>query len=83
MLCERIERFLPELFVFVRDPRVPATNNAVERALRPTVMGRKISGSTRSEEGSQTKSALASLFGSGAVRGENPYRACLTALASR
>lgn len=82
VLCERIDRFLPELFVFVADPRVPATNNAAERAVRPTVISRKISGGTRSEEGSKTKAALASLFGTWAVRGENPYRACCAALTS-
>jgi transposase len=82
VLCERIERFLPELFVFVADPRVPATNNAAERALRPVVISRKISGGTRSDEGSKTKTALASLFGTWLVRGENPYTACLAALRS-
>ena len=83
VLCERIDRFLPELFVFVGDPRVPATNNAAERAVRPTVISRKISGGTRSQEGSKTKAALASLFGTWAVRGENPYRACCAALTSQ
>lgn len=83
VLCERIERFLPELFVFVADPRVPATNNAAERAVRPTVVSRKISGGTRSPEGSTTKAALATLFGTWAVRGENPYRACCAALTSQ
>ena len=33
-LCERIERFLPELFVFVADARVPSDNNAAERSVR-------------------------------------------------
>jgi transposase len=83
VLCERIDRFLPELFVFVGDPRVPSTNNAAERALRPTVISRKISGGTRSAAGSNTKAALASLFGTWAVRGENPYRACCAALTSQ
>lgn len=83
VLCERIERFLPELFVFVADPRVPATNNAAERAVRPTVISRKISGGTRSAEGSTTKAALATLFGTWAVRGQNPYRACCAALTSQ
>jgi transposase len=82
VLCERCERFLPELFVFVADPRVPATNNTAERALRPTVISRKISGGTRTAAGSETKSALASLFGTWLLRGENPYTACLVALTS-
>ena len=82
VLSERIERFLPELFVFVADPRVPATNNAAERALRPLVISRKISGGTRSEAGSATKTALASLFGTWQVCGQNSYTACLAALTS-
>lgn len=83
VLCERIERFLPELFVFVADPRVPATNNAAERALRPAVIARKISGGTRTAAGSKTKAALASLFGTWQARGQNPYAACLTALTAQ
>ena len=75
VLCQRVERFLPELFTFAADPRVPADNNAAERSLRPTVVSRKISGGTRSEQGSETKSVLASLFGTWRLRGCNPYQA--------
>src|SRR5947209_8200302 len=32
-LCERVERFLPELFVFVAVPGVPAHNNLAERSV--------------------------------------------------
>jgi transposase len=73
VLCERIERFLPELFVFVADPRVPADNNAAERSLRGQVVSRKISGGTRSDQGSETKSVLASLFGTWQLQGRNLY----------
>jgi len=75
-LCRRVAAFLPELFVFVADPRVPADNNLAERAIRPFVVGRKISGGTRSEQGSQTKSILATLFGTWTLRGINPFAAC-------
>ena len=44
VLCQRVERFLPELFTFVAEPRAKADNNAAERSLRPTVVSRKISG---------------------------------------
>ena len=37
VLCERITTHLGELFVFVEDPAVPATNNAAERSLRHLV----------------------------------------------
>lgn len=68
VLSERIERFLPELFVFVADPRVPSDNNAAERSLRPLVVARKISGGTRSEKGSNTRMTLASLVGTWNLR---------------
>jgi hypothetical protein len=63
VLAQRMLKYLHELFVFVRDPRVPADNNLAERSLRPSVIARKISGGTRSEKGSKTKTALMSLFG--------------------
>src|SRR5216684_6160483 len=34
-LCERVERFLPELFVFVAYPGVPSDNNLAKRSVRP------------------------------------------------
>ena len=75
VLCQRVERFWPELFPLVADSRVNADNNAAERSRCPTVVSRKISGGTRSPEGSNTKSVLASLFGTWRLRGRNPYQA--------
>jgi hypothetical protein len=75
VLCQRVQRFLPELFTFVADPQVAADNNAAERSLRPPVVSRKISGGTRSEQGSETKSVLASLFGTWRLQGRDPYQA--------
>jgi transposase len=82
-LCERIERFLPELFVFVCDPRVPADNNAAERSVREVVVSRKISGGTRSASGSETKSILASLFGTWRLQGRDLYQCCLSLLTAQ
>jgi transposase len=75
-LCDRIEKHLPELFMFVADERVPADNNAAERSLREPVVSRKISGGTRSEKGSETKSILASLFGTWRLLGLDLYESC-------
>jgi hypothetical protein len=80
-LCERVERFLPKLFVFVARPEVPAHNNLAERSVHPLVIARKISGGTRSRNGSQTRMALFSLFGSWAAQGLNPFFHCLATLA--
>ncbi len=62
-LCERVERFLSELFVFVAVPGVPARNNLAERSVRSLVVARKISGGSRSPKGLETRMGLASLFG--------------------
>ena len=71
-LCRRIERFIKELFVFVSHPDVPSENNAAERSLRHLVVSRKISGGTRSEQGTNTKMILASLLGTWRAKGLNP-----------
>jgi hypothetical protein len=71
-LCQRIERYHPEVFTFVADPAVPPTNNAAERALRPLVVGRKISGGTRSAHGSRTRMVLQSVVATWELRGLDP-----------
>jgi hypothetical protein len=81
-LCERVERFLPELFVFVAVPGVPAHNNLAERSVRPLVVARKISGGTRSPKGSATRMGLASLFGTWIAQHLNPFQQCLVLLTS-
>jgi transposase len=81
-LCRRIERFIKELLVFVAEPAVPSDNNAAERSLRHLVTSRKISGGTRSEQGTNSKMALASLFGTWRARGLNPLLACRQLLTS-
>jgi transposase len=82
-LCERVERFLPELFVFVAYPGVPSDNNLAERSVRPLVVARKISGGTRSPKGSSTRMGLASLFGTWMAQGLNPFSQCLALLTTK
>ena len=81
-LCERVEQFLPELFVFVAVAGVPAHNNLAERSVRPLVIARKISGGSRSPKGSETRMGLASLFGTWTAQQLNPFRQCLALLTS-
>lgn len=76
ILANRIERFLPELFTFVEHCDVPSDNNAAERAIRPSVIARKISGGTRSGAGSNTRSTLMTLFATWQVQGRNSLLAC-------
>lgn len=76
LLAQRIMKHLHELFVFISDPAVPATNNLAERSLRPAVVARKISGGTRSPKGSDTKMGLMSLFGTWAVQHKPLLESC-------
>jgi transposase len=75
-LSKRIAQYLGELLTFVREPGVPPDNNAAERSLRHLVTSRKISGGSRSDDGTATKMALATLFGTWRAQGANPYLAC-------
>ena len=74
-------RHLSELFVFVAQPGVPSDNNGAERSVRHLVTSRKISGGTRSPQGTATKMTLATLFGTWRVRGLNPFHECLRLVA--
>ena len=76
VLAKRIEQFIAELFTFVQYPEVPSENNAAERAIRPVVVARKISGGTRSPKGSKTSSILRTLFETWALQGRNTLDAC-------
>ena len=82
VLAQRIEKFLPELFTFVEFPDVPSENNAAERAIRPCVIARKVSGGTRSRKGSNTKMILMSLFGTWQAQGHDLLQACHHMLAA-
>ena len=71
-----------ELFQFVLVPGLSADNNLAERRIRPLAVARKISGGTRSPEGSVVRTRLASLFATWQARGLNPFTTCLALLVS-
>jgi transposase len=75
-LAKRLRAHLEELFTFVRDPRVPATNNAAERSLRPLVIARKISGGTRSSTGSTARMILYSICATARMQKRDPAAIC-------
>ena len=79
-LCKRLLRHEDELFQFVLVEGLSADNNLAERSIRPLVVIRKISGGSRSAEGSKTRMALASLFETWQARGLNPFDECLKLL---
>lgn len=81
-MAKRLLRHVDELYQFVLHPVVPADNNLAERALRPLVVQRKVSGGTRSRAGSEARLGLASLFGTWQARGLNPFHEFLALLVS-
>lgn len=80
VLAQRLLRHQGQLFTFVRTDGVSADNNPAERALRPLVIMRKISGGSRTPHGSATRLGLATAFGTWQARHLNPFLACLAAL---
>ena len=75
-LAKRLLRHEDELFQFVLIAGLSADNNLAERSIRPLVVIRKISGGSRSTEGTKTRMALASLFETWQARGLNPLEEC-------
>lgn len=63
--CRFVENLLKEkdnLFQFVKNPEVEATNNRAERALRHSVIARKISGGNKTPKGAQIYETLTSIY---------------------
>jgi transposase len=79
-LAKRVLRHEDELFQFVLIEGLSADNNEAERAIRPLVVIRKVSGGTRSAAGTTTRLRLASLFHTWQARGLNPIEQCLALL---
>jgi transposase len=61
-LAARLLRHRRELTPFLWDEQLDGTNNAAERALRPAVVMRKITGGSRSEAGAHAWTVLASVL---------------------
>ncbi len=71
-LAWRLRRFGEELLTCVAQSGVPPDNNFAERAIRPLVVTRKISGGTRSPTGSTTHMRLYSLAATWSAQGHSP-----------
>ena len=61
-LAARLRKYGSRLTTFLHDSKVDGTNNAAERALRPPVVMRKITGGNRSDEGAKAWAVLASVM---------------------
>jgi transposase len=69
-----------ELTLCLRNPDVPATNNASERALRPFATARKVFGCARSKEGADAMAVIRSVLMTARARGVPVMQAIATAL---
>jgi len=74
-LQRRYRKHRQALFVFLYRTDVPPTNNASERALRPSVIHRKVIGCFRSEWGAKAYAALESVIDTAALSGVNAFQA--------
>ena len=61
-IAARLRKYGGQLTTFLHKEAVDGTNNAAERALRPAVVMRKISGGSRSEAGARAWAILASVM---------------------
>jgi len=72
-LLKRYRKHRDHLLVFLHDPQVPFHNNACERALRPAVVHRKVTGGFRSHWGADAYAALASVSDTAKLRGQSVF----------
>lgn len=73
-LLERYRKLRNSLLVFLHRADVSADNNACERALRPSVIHRKVMGSFRSDWGAQAYAALATVLNSAKRNGQSAFQ---------
>ena len=80
-LFRAMRRDRDDLFRFIIRRNVPYTNNACERALRPSVIFRKVTGGFRAEWGAKVYAAAASVIATGRLHGRTAFGALQAALA--
>lgn len=73
-LLDRYRKYRDALFIFLHRTDVPAHNNACERALRPSVIHRKVLGSFRSDWGAQTYATLATVLNTAKRNGQSAFQ---------
>src|SRR5467141_2393412 len=82
-LARGIRKCRGDLFVFITRRDVPAPNNECERALRPSVIFRKVTGGFRSQWGARTYADALSVIATGRLHGRSALQALREALAGR
>lgn len=61
-LAKHLENHLEDLFTFLREPAVDATNWRAEQAIRPAVVNRKVWGGNRTWNGAEVQSILMTIL---------------------
>jgi transposase len=80
-LFRAMRRDRADLFRFITRRDVPYTNNACERALRPSVIFRKVTNCFRAEWGAKVYAAAASVIATGRLHGMSALEALRAGLA--
>lgn len=70
-----VKAWRTKFFVFLEDREVPATNNACEREIRPSVVFRKVTGGFRSDWGAQIHAGYRSVTGTARLHGQTALQA--------
>ena len=81
-LVKRYRKHRHHLLVFLRHPTIPHHNNASERALRGSVIHRKVTNGFRSEWGAHAYAALASVIDTAKLHGKPIFDALLALFGS-
>jgi len=79
-LAARLRKYGGQLTTFLHKQEVDGTNNAAERALRPAVVMRKITGGNRSETGARAWAILASVMRTAQQQGRDVVETIQTLL---
>lgn len=79
-LAGRLSKYRSKLTTFLHKKEVDGTNNAAERAIRPAVVMRKITGGSRSAEGARAWAILASVMRTAEQQGRNVLETLKTLL---
>jgi transposase len=79
-LLKRYLKVRDSLLVFLEFPDVPATNNASERAIRWSVIFRRVTNGMRSSWGAELFAAVRSVVNSGALHGWSAFESIQRAL---
>lgn len=80
-LLRQTKRWRAQFFTFITDREVPPTNNASERALRPSVIFRKVTDGFRSLWGAGVHARIRSVIGTGRRQGLSAHQAISRVLA--